>query len=157
MSDIPETLPPPISEKRGTAVALTCRTLREAYLMAQELEAADIIVILPDKQRLQQEYKAKGYVELQVSAKAYESVSELRSSIEYRHQVLCAAQRLSYSAKLLASLLGILIVPGLLIFTWLQASYKAQGYERMAKEQRLWFLLGVLSWVIVLAFCFIFA
>ena len=151
-----EAPPTPVANKKGAVITLKCRTPDEAYLVAEELERADIIAILPDEESLLLEYRKTGYVEVMISAKAYESADELRSVVEYRYCVVRRDQPLSYRAKLFASGLGVVIVPGLLIFTWLRASYKANGYERRAKDLKLWFLLGVISWVVVLGCCFLF-
>jgi len=151
-----EALPSPVANKKGRVITLKCRTPDEAYLVAEELERADIVTILPDEESLLLEYKKNGCVEVLVSARAYESADELRSVVEYRYCVVRGDLRLSYRGKLFASSLGVVIVPGLLIFAWLRASYKANGYERRAKELKLWFLVGVISWVVVLGCCFVF-
>ncbi len=146
----PETVAPPaVVEKKGAMVTLKCRTPAEAFLVIQELEREDILAILPNEEDLLEEFKRKGYVEMQVSAKAYEATSELRSVVEFRHHLPSAEEPLSHRGKMLASALGVLFVPGLLIYTWLRSNYLANGYEKMAREFRTWFYLGVLSWVIV--------
>jgi hypothetical protein len=42
------------------------------------------------------------------------------------------------------------IVPGLLVFTWFLSSYRKHGYNRMAKEFKLWFWAAIVCWVLVM-------
>jgi hypothetical protein len=139
-----------LAEKEGNVVTLKCRTPGEAYLVSDELEKADIVTILPGEAELLSEYKRNGCVELRVSAKAYESVAELRSVVEFQHKRLRAEEPLPNLGKMIAMGCAVLLVPGVLVFAWLLSSYQANGYGRMAKEFKLWFLLGVASWVLVL-------
>ena len=44
---------------------------------------------------------------------------------------------------------AVVLIPGLLVFAWLLSSYRANGYDRMAKEFKLWFLFGVMTWLLV--------
>jgi hypothetical protein len=144
-----EASPVAFAEREGNVVTLKCRTLGEASLVSDELRKADIVTLLPGDDELLLEYKQKGFVELRVSAKAYESVADLRSSVEFQYQRLPAEQPLPYSAKAVALCCGFVIVPGLLVFVWLLSSYQAHGYHRMAKEFKLWFFIGVASWLLV--------
>jgi hypothetical protein len=43
-------------EPKGPIVPLKCRTPGEAYLIAEQLEAEDILVALPDEQTVEQEF-----------------------------------------------------------------------------------------------------
>ncbi len=147
----PEELPSTgLAEKEGNVITLKCRTPSEAYLVSEELEKADIVTILPGEDELFSEYRRSGYVELRVSAKAYESVADLRSVVEFQHKRLRADQPLPYVGKMIAMGCAVLVVPGLLVFAWLLSGYRANGYSRMAKEFKFWFFLGVASWVLVL-------
>src|SRR5206468_6712392 len=67
--ELEEVPPPAFAEKEGNVIKLKCRTPGEAYLVADELEKADIVTLLPSDDELFLEYKRKGYVELRVSAK----------------------------------------------------------------------------------------
>jgi hypothetical protein len=139
------------AEKSGNFVKLRCRTPSEAYLVSDELGKDDIITILPEAGQLLSDYRQNGYVELRVSAKAYESVADLRWVVEFQYKQLLRADRpLPLLAKAMAMGCAIMIVPGLLVFTWFLSSYRKNGYNRMAKELKLWFLLGIASWLLVL-------
>ncbi len=156
--DPEEDSPASVAVRRGAIITLKCRTPGEAYLVANELERADIIALLAVKKRLLLEYRKMGCVEVLVSAKTYEPMTALRRVVEFRNYKpeLVRDRSLSYPAKICATGLGVVIVPGLLIYTWLQDRYKVEGYKRRAKELRLWFLLGALSWVVVFGYCFLF-
>lgn len=148
----PDEVPlPAFAEKSGNFVTLRCRTLSEAYLVSRELEKEDIITILPKVDQLLSEYKQNGHVELRVSAKAYESVADLRSVVEFQYkQQLRADRPLPVLGKGIAMVCAVAIVPGLLVFTWFLSSYRKNGYSRMAKEFKLWFLAAIICWVVVM-------
>ena len=150
MTGLPPIIPMLPAQKDGNTITLKCRTPDEAYLLSEELEKADIIPILPGETELLAEYKRKGYVELRVSAKAYESVADLRSVVEFRHSRPRAEQSLPYIGKAVAMGCAVLPVPGLLVFAALLSSYRANGYHRKAKEFKFWFFVGVASWLLVL-------
>ncbi len=146
--------PAAVVEKKGGLITLKCRTPGEAFLVIQELEKEDILAVLPNEEDLLEECARKGYVEIQISAKAYEPARDLRSVVEFRHHVPRAEEPLPHRGKMLASALGVLFVPGLLIYTWLRSNYLANGYDRMARECRIWFYGGVLAWLVVFVlFC----
>jgi len=147
----PKEVPPPFfAEKEGNVFTLKCRTVREAYLVSDELEKADIVTILPEENELILEYKQKGYVELRVSANAYESVADLRSVVEFQYKKLLGGLRLPCLGKAMAMGCAVVPVPGLILFMWLLSSYRANGYDRMAKEFKFWLLLGLSAWLLVL-------
>src|SRR5215471_4303057 len=87
------------AEKSGNFVTLRCRTPSEAYLVSGELEKEDIITLLPEQDELLSEYKRNGYVELRVSAKAYESSADLRSVVEFQYKQLRAEKPLPLIGK----------------------------------------------------------
>jgi len=89
----------PIAHKDGSAITLKCRTPEEAFLVCDELEKADIIPILPDEEELLSQFRRDGYVEVRVSAKAYESLADLRSTVEFQYKQLRSEQQLSYFGK----------------------------------------------------------
>jgi hypothetical protein len=67
------------TESEGKLTVLNCRTPGEAYLVAQELEAADILVTLPDDEVLLKEFASNGFVSIRVSARSYEAAKELQN------------------------------------------------------------------------------
>jgi len=106
----------PIALKDGDAVTLRCRTPGEAYLICDQLESEDVLTILPDEEELLARFKRDGYVEVRVSAKAYESLGDLKSTVEFQYKQLKSEQRLPLSGKLLAMLAAMMIVPGAILF-----------------------------------------
>ena len=136
-------------EREGNVVILKCRSPGEAYLVSEELERADIVAPLPSDDELRSDYKQKGYVELRISARAYESVAELRTVVEFQYKRLRQEQPLSCAAKAVAIGCAFMIVPGLLVFIWLLSSYRTNGYGRMAKEFKFWFFIGLASWLLL--------
>ena len=145
-----EELPPAaFAQKDGNAIKLRCRTPEEAYLVVDELEKSDILTILPSEEELLAEYKRKGCVELRVSAKAYESLADLRSVVEFQHIQSLEDQPLLFEGKAMALGCAFVILPGLLVFPWLLSNYRKNGYHRMAKEFKLWFFIGVAAWLLL--------
>jgi hypothetical protein len=142
-----------IAQKDGSAMTLKCRTPEEAYLVCDELEKADILTILPDEEELVSQFGRNGYVEVRVSAKAYESLADLRSTVEFQYKRVRAEQPLPHSAKLVAAGCAMMIVPGVLVFAWLLSSYQKDGYDRMARDLKFWFFLGIGAWLLLLAAC----
>ena len=82
-------------------ITLKCRTPEEAFLVCDELEAADILTILPDQEELLLQYQRNGYVEVRVSARAYESLADLRSvgTTNWPQFAPSALKRRSYEAR----------------------------------------------------------
>ena len=72
-----------MAQKDGTAVTLRCRTRGEAYLICDELEEADVLPILPEEEESLAQFRRNGLVEVRVSAKAYESLAGLKSTVEF--------------------------------------------------------------------------
>jgi hypothetical protein len=138
----------PMAEKKGASALLKCRTPGEARLVAAQLEREQIIAILPDEKTMLHQYRTNGCVQVQVSAKAYGSAVVLQSVVEFRYWVIRREQPLSFVGKMGAMFLGVMVVPGLLVYTRLRSSYITRGYERMAREFKLWLFLGVLSLVV---------
>lgn len=141
----------PIAQKDGRAVTLRCRTPGEAFLVCEELEKADILTILPDKAQLRLQFKRCGYVEVRVPAKAYESLSDLRSAVEFQHKRVRADEPLTNFGKLVSMGCAVVIVPGALVFAWLLSSYRKHWYDRMARDLKIWFLLGIAAWLLMAA------
>jgi hypothetical protein len=147
----PDEIPlPPIAQKDGGTMSLKCRTLGEAFLICEELEKADILAILPPEDELEAQFKRDGYVEVRVSAKTYESLADLRSTVEFQYKRLRADQPLPTHGKLLGMFLGVMIVPGPFVFVWLLKSYRKDGFNRMAKEFKISFFLGLAIWLVLL-------
>lgn len=136
------------AQKQGNAIILKCRTPREAYLVKEELEEADIIAILPEADVLALEYRQHGYVPVRVSAKAYESIPDLRSVVEFQYKKVRSDQPLPAVGKFVAMGCGVVPVPGALVFAWLSSSYRASGYETAGRQFRLWFIFGISLWIL---------
>jgi hypothetical protein len=94
------------------------------------------------------QYEQKGFVEVEIPAAAYDSAGDLRSIVEF--SVTPQPEGLPPHGKLLAAFLAVMIVPGVLIFAWLLSSYRAHGEERKAKELKLWFLIGLAAWALII-------
>jgi len=130
-------------------VTLKCRTPAEARLVRENFESAGVIALAPQEEQMLLQYKKNGYVEVQVPADAYDSTGDLRSVVEFSISGSDAGG-LRFIQKLFAASLGVLIIPGLLIFAWLLTSYRKQGLQREAKEFKFWFLVGVGAWVLII-------
>ena len=83
------------TERKGKLTILKCRTPGEAFLVAQELAAADILVVFPDDETLSKEFQRNGFVNISVSAQSYEAARELQTIIERKHWIERAQQPLS--------------------------------------------------------------
>src|SRR4051812_2294676 len=116
------------AENVGNSIVLKCRTVGEAILLCEELEKADIIPILSNEEELEQEYKQKGYVELRVSARAYESEADLRSAIEFQYKQLRSERPLPAIVKMLGVACGATVPFGLLLFVFPFWNYKNNVY-----------------------------
>lgn len=68
-----------------------------------------------------------------------------------------AEQPLPYPGKLLGMTCGFMVAPGALVFAWLLSSYKRHGYERMARELKVWFCFGLAAWPVVIMACLLLA
>lgn len=130
------------AEKEGNLTVLRCRTLEEAFLVAEELEAADILAILPDEAAMLSEFQNQGFVSIQISAQSYEAAKELQTVIERQHWQERAQQPLSIPMIMAAVALGLLFCPGGAFFFMVNDAYKAKGYRRKAKSFRRWFFVG---------------
>jgi hypothetical protein len=145
----PDEIPlPPIAQRNNRGMALRCRTPGEAYLICNELEKEDILCILPEDEELLSQFKRNGYVELAVSAKAYESLADLRSTVEFQYKRLRSEQPLLCIAKLAAVGCGIMPMPGAFVFAWLLANYRRHGYDRQARDFKFWFFFGLGVWLL---------
>jgi len=69
--------------------------------------------------------------------------------VEFQYRRLRAEQPLPLLGKAIGMGSAVVLIPGLLVFAWLLSSYRANGYDRMAKEFKLWFLFGVMTWLLV--------
>jgi hypothetical protein len=144
----PDEIPlPPIAQKDGRMIALRCRTLQEACLVCEELEKEDILAVIGDEEELRSQIRRSGYVEVRVTANAYESLPDLRSAVEFQYKQVRAERRLAIAGKVAGLFCGALILlwP---VFFWQFFSYRENGYDRMAREFRLWFFLGAVTWVL---------
>jgi len=131
------------TEKAGRLSILKYRTPGEAFLVAGQLEAADILVQFPDDEAMWQEFKEHGFVSLRVSTNSYEAATELRGTIEREHWEDRAREPLSLPMTLAAVAMGIIIFPGAMIFHSLLDSFKMKSYSRKARLFRRWFVVGI--------------
>jgi hypothetical protein len=129
-------------ETAGTHAVLKCRTPSEAILVAEELEAADILVMFPDEEGMLQEFKTQGYVSIKVSAQSYSAAKELKEVIECRQWQNRGEQTLSIKMALVATGLGIMFCPGLIFFFMLYKGYERKGFSRKANVFGKWFIVG---------------
>ena len=121
---------------------LKCRTPNEAFLVAEELEAADILVLFPDEEAMLQEFTTHGHVSLKVSAQSYAAAKELQDVIECRQWQKLGEQPLSLKMTLMALGLGIIFVPGLIFFFMTYKEYEKKGFSRKASTFGKWFVAG---------------
>jgi len=140
----------PIAEKDGNALVLRCRTPAEAYLISEELEKEDIVVVLPESEELLSDYKRNGCVEVRVSGRAYESVSDLKSVVEFQYKQLRSELPLTHAAKAAALFCVAMPVPGVLVFVGLLSGYRKHGYDRRAKQFKRWYFIGLALYVLIL-------
>ena len=136
------------AERHGSRVILKCRTPDEACLVRDTLESADVIALLPGEEEMLRQHQQKGFVEVEISATAYDSAADLHSIVEF--SVTPQPQGLPLHGKLLAAFLAVFIVPGLIIFVLLLSSYRAHGEERKAKDFKRWFLIGLAIWLLMI-------
>ena len=137
-------------ETAGRLSVLKCRTPNEAFLVAEELEAADILVMFPDEEDMLQEFQTHGYVSIKVSAQSYADAKELQGVIECRQWQQQREQPLSIKMALLAVGLGIMFCPGLIFFFMLYKGYEKKGFSRKTNTFGKWFLVGfVIDMVII--------
>lgn len=126
----------------GTFAVLKCRTPNEAILVAEELEAADILVMFPDEEEMMHEFKTDGYVSIRVSARSYAAANELKEVIECRQWQKRGEQALSAKMALLGIGLGMIFFPGLIFFFMLYKGYEKKGFSRKANAFGKWFIVG---------------
>ena len=139
----------PIS-KEGTAMVLKCRTPGEAFLVAEELERADIITLVPDEETMMENYRRDGFVAVKVSAQAYEAAKELKSVIERCHWEERARMSLPLGMVLMAVCLSLVLVVGWVCFGTIYEAYKNNGYRRKAQQFGRWFVGSAVFWFILL-------
>jgi hypothetical protein len=138
-----------IVEKSGKTVTLKCRTPREAFLVADELEARDIVAILPDEKTMMTDYELHGFVNVQVSANAYEAAKELQSVLERTHWENRAQEPLPLIMKIAAFLLFPVIGPGWAFLVMKYLAYKRKGYDRKKREFGRWLLFSAVFWFVL--------
>jgi hypothetical protein len=137
------------AERHGNMVTLKCRTPAEAWLVRENLETAGIIALLPGEDEIELQYAQQGYVGVEIPATAYDSAGELQSIVEFSVSPP-PPPGIGLTGKVMAMFLAIMIVPGALIFAWLLTSYRKHGAERKAEELKLWFLIGLASWLLLI-------
>lgn len=138
-------------EPEGDLTLLKCRSPGEAYLIAQQLEAADILVALPEARVITDEFHSKGFVSLRVSTRAYEAATEVQRRIDRRlWETERSRQPLAFPMIAGAVALGLLPSFGLLLLPLVKNSLKEKAYERQAVLFERWFCVG-LGFFLVLA------
>jgi hypothetical protein len=121
-----------------------------AYLVIENLQSADVIALLPDEDEMVRQYKDKGYVELKIPAEAYDSAGDIRSAVEFSAPQ-ASQPTIGLFGKIVGFYLGLLNLLGLLVFLALLRGYRKQGEEIKAKELKLWFLLGLIGFLLMVA------
>jgi len=129
-------------ETYGNLSVLKCRTPNEAFLVAEQLEAADILVLFPDEEDMLQEFKKHGFVSIKVSAQSYAAAKELQGIIECRHWQNRGEQPLSLKMTLMAIGLGMIFIPGLIFFFMFYKEYEKKGFAHKANTFGKWFIVG---------------
>jgi hypothetical protein len=146
-------------ERRGGMVALKCRTPGEAQLVLENLESAEVVALMPNYEEMVLQYENNGYVEVQIPADVYDSSPDLRAMVEFSISEPAASNpaTASYTSmqKFLAGVLGVVFVPGLIIFAWQLTHHREAGEEKMARDLKFWFLVGIGGWVFLLLGCMI--
>jgi hypothetical protein len=135
-------IPHVITETVDKISILKCRTPDEAFLVAEELEAADILVIFPDDEAMWQEFKTEGCVSIKVLAQSYAAARDLQEVIECRQWRKIGEQRLSVEMVLLGIGLGVIFLPGLVLALMVCRGYETKGYLRKAKTFLICFTAG---------------
>jgi hypothetical protein len=136
------------SERDGRLTVLKCRTPGEAFLVVEELEAADILVALPDDDVMAAEYEAKGFVSIRVSAQSYEAAKELQTVIEQQHWDERAKEHLSLPMVGFGVGLGLFPVFGLFVYEPLCKNYSTKKYDRKARTFRRSFYFGIIMFAL---------
>lgn len=122
-------------------------------MVAEELEAADILTVLPTEETMLEEFQTRGFVNIRVSTQSYEAATQLRTIVECEHWEERAQQPLGIPMVLAAVGLGLTVCVGGILFLVVSHAYKTKGYRRKAKSFRRWFLVGfALSFGLVVAF-----
>lgn len=142
----PSVAPPAESleiESEGNVTLLKCRTPGEAYLIAQQLEAADILVTLPEAKVITAEFQRSGFVSLRVSTKAYEAARDVQLRIDRRlWEADRASHPPSFGTLLGAFALGLVPFFGVLLLPVVRGAFKAKGYQRKDQLFDRWFCVG---------------
>ena len=141
----------PVITRSGSITSIQCRTLKEAALVAEQLENADILPILPEEPSEKFPEKSDGdyLVQVQVSTRALEADKELSESLSFRSDAHCAKQPLPLGLKITALCLPAIFIIGLMIFIVEAGSLRTQGFARKAREWKRWFVLGLIAWAAV--------
>ena len=130
----------------GSIANIPCRTLREAALVAEQLEQADILPVLSCEPS---ESATDSWLRVQVSAKALAAERELSESLNFRAEVDGAQQPLPLVMKMVALGLPMLLPLGCLIFLAEAGDFRNHGFARKLRDWKRWFLLGWVLWAAV--------
>jgi hypothetical protein len=91
----------------------------------------------------------KGYVDIRVSARAYQELGEVKSIVEFQYKQVRSEKPLAAVVKCVALFCGLAFPVGLLPFPVVLANYKNNGYTRMAKQFRNYLLIGIACCVVL--------
>jgi len=138
----------------GSITSIPCRTLREAALVADQLEQADILPLVSDEPSEKDPYNRVMDFPLRVhvSAKALAAEKGLSDSLNFRSDTHFAQQPLRLVMKLVALGLPALFLIGWLVYLREARGFKDQGFTRRLREWTRWFLFGWVLWAAALLF-----
>ena len=146
------TVPQAIVTRTGLATTIQCRGLLEASLVAEQLEEADIVTLVPQDLEPNCLVGSEALVTVQVSTKALESEKELCASVAFTYEQQCAQQPLTLMMKIIALCLPTIFPVGLIILIVEERRYRNQGLEKKAREWVRWFAFGFFGWLIIVVF-----
>jgi len=126
--------------------------LREAALVAEQLEKADILPLVPEKpsDTYPKDTADDFPIRVQVSTKALEAAKELSESLSFRADSHCAQQPLPLRLKITALCLPALPPAGLLLFIAGLGHFRSQGFARKVRDWKRWSFFGFVAWAAIL-------
>ena len=136
-------------EENGNLTELQCRTPREALLIAEQCEVADILAVVPGEQEMLAEFNAKGYVSVNVSTRSYQAAKELQAVVERQYVQERSRKKLPIAMAFVAVFLGVVWCPGMVFFFMIKRIYRNKGYNQKAKSFVRWFWVGFALFFVV--------
>src|SRR6266478_10114944 len=146
------TVPHAIVTRTGLATTIQCRGLLEASLVAEQLEEADIVTLVPEDLESNCLVGSEALVTVQVSTKALEAEKELCASVAFTYEQQCAQQPLPLMMKIIALCLPAILHVGFILLFIEAQRFTNQGLERKAGEWVRWFAFGFFGWLIIVVF-----